>query len=71
MNVFTTFFTEAECEYYLQFHKKNNLQNQMNEFKNTYSIADSKIRANWEVLESEGVKVPLGKHNSNFRGLDE
>lgn len=69
MNVFTTFFTEAECEYYLQFHKKNNLQNQMNEFKNTYSIADSKIRANWEVLESEGVKVPLGKHNSNFRGL--
>lgn len=68
MNAFTTFFSETECEYYLQFHNKNNLHTQMNRFKNKYNIADSKIRANWEVLESEGVKVPLGKQNNNFRG---
>jgi len=68
MNVFTTFFSDAKCEYYLQFHNKNNLHTQMNQFKGKYNIADSKIKANWEVLESEGVQVPLGKQNNNFRG---
>lgn len=68
MNVFTTFFSQGECEYYIQFHEKNNLPRQMKALKNKYALEDSKIRANWDVLESEGVKAALGKGNNNFRG---
>lgn len=40
----------------------------MNKFADKYSINKEKIAANWDVLQGEGVKAPIGKQNNNLLG---
>lgn len=68
MNVFTTFMEDGKCGYYIQFNDKKALDRQMEQFAYLYKVDKAKIRANWNVLESEGIKAPIGKQNSNFLG---
>lgn len=68
MNAFTTFLNNSDSEVYILFNNKKNISGQMADLANKYKIKNETIAANWDVLESEGTKAPIGKANNNILG---
>lgn len=68
LNVFTTFLRKDESEVHILFHNKRNISNQMADIADKFEIKNETISANWDVLESEGTKAPIGKANNNILG---